>query len=167
MNIKLLLLVFVIAFVILANLLEPPEPKKFVENITVSNYSNFFFTYDIISYPSKVEIAQPTDANGSIVLGFVVDNWNLNFGSVPFNGSYVTRNVQIRNSKESDVEIIMKAYGNITPLVSFEENNILLKPDENVSVNILLQSKDYEIGNYTGQIDVIIKKPIYNFLSIT
>lgn len=165
MNAKYLLLTLVVVFVLLANMLEPPEPAGTVGNKTVGNYSNLFFSYNIIRYPSSVEITPAESLNNSIVLGFATESWSINFGSVPAKGSYATRTVDISNSNEFDVEIIMKAYGNISDMVIFRENNIVLEPGEKKSVGIVLESKE-DIGNYSGEIDIMIKKPIYIFPSI-
>ncbi|MBN2202767.1 MAG: hypothetical protein JW700_01080 [Candidatus Aenigmarchaeota archaeon] len=161
MNLKTMLLAFVVVFILLANMLEPPEPQETVSNTTVNNYSNIFFNYDIIRYPSCVEVTSG-QTNSTITLGFATESWNINFGAVPANGSYSTRTVDLSNSNEHDVEIILKAYGNISNHVSFSKNNILLNPEEKTSVSIIFTSN--EIADfYSGEIDVIIKKPIYNF----
>ena len=65
-----------------------------------------------------------------------------------------------------NIKIILKAYGNISPLVVFSKNNFVLEPKEKVSIDVFLHSKDFEPGNYSGEIDVVSQKPIYNFLSI-
>ncbi len=137
----------------------------FVTNKTVVNYSTLLFNYEIARYPSSVEITI-IDVNET-VLGFVTDPWNLNFGMIPGNGSFVKRNIELANTDEKDIKIILKAYGNISSLVVFSKNNFILKPGEKVSIDIFLYSKNFEPGNYSGEIDVIAQKDIYNFLSIT
>ena len=158
---ELLLLVIVVSAVFLvAGMQGPPEPAGFVENATVSNYSNVFFSYEIVRYPSGVEISQED------VLGFVTDSWNLNFGVNPGNGSYTTRTIELSNKEESNVEVILRSYGNISPMIVFGKNDFVLEPGEMVPIDIFLYSGNHEPGNYSGEIDIVVKKPIYNFLSI-
>lgn len=162
---KVFLLIIAMAAIVLfiSFLQEPPEPTYFVDNKTVSNYSTPFFDYEIVRYPSNVEIRLGSD----VVLGFVTEPWNLNFGIIPGNGSYSTRSIEIKNKEEKNIEIILKSYGNISDLIGFSQNNFMLEPQKVASVDITLYSRDFGNGNYTGEIDLIAKKPIYNFLSIS
>ena len=159
-------LILIILIFLIINIQEPSEPKEFVKNRTVTNYSNLFFIYEISRYPSNVEIRATEKMNENITLGFVIESWNLNFGIIPGNGTFVKRNVEISNKEESSMEIIFRSYGNISPLVFFSKNNFILNPDEKVAIDIFLFSNKTKEGNYSGEIDLISKKPIYNFLSI-
>ena len=147
------------------NLQEPPEPKEFVKNKTFTNYSTLFFNYKIIRYPSSVEI-EPEEENETL-LGFVTDSWNLNFGIIPGDGSFIKRNIEIANLEEVNIKIILKVYGNMSSLIFFRKNNFVLKPNERAVVDVFLFTNDTLQGNYSGEIDLIAQKPIYNFLSIT
>ncbi|NIO44782.1 MAG: hypothetical protein GTN36_04490 [Candidatus Aenigmarchaeota archaeon] len=164
--ISIISLLFIISLFILINVQEPPKPKEFAKNQTSSNYSTLFFKYEIKRYPSNVEIRPTEDINETTVLGFVTEPWNINFGIIPANGSFVTRNIKIGNSGERNNKIILKVYGNISPLVVFSKNNFILKPNEKASIDIFLYSKGFGPGKYFGEIDVIAQKDIYNFLPI-
>ena len=159
------LILLVVAFLFIFSK-DPPAPEEFIKNRSVENYSTFFYNYEILRYPSSVEIMPIENINETVVLGFVTDPWNINFGIIPSNGSYVIRTIEVSNKEERNNEIILKVYGNISPLVVFSRNNFVLKPDEKASIEIFLYSKDFEPGNYSGEIDVLSKKAIYNFLSI-
>ncbi len=162
----LIIVVFVaILLIIISNFREPPEPQEFVKNKSFATYSTLFFNYEIERYPTSVEI-RPTNQTIETVLGVVTDPWNLNFGIVPAKG-FTTRNIEVSNTKEKNIKIILKCYGNITPLVVFSKNNVILTPGEEVSIDIFLYSKGFEPGNYSGEIDVIAQKDIYNFLPIS
>jgi hypothetical protein len=164
-GIILVLIIIVVAFLFIFSK-EPPAPEEFVKNRTVENYSTFFYNYEILRYPSNVEIKPTENINENVVLGFVTDPWNINFGIIPGNGSYATRTIEISNKEDIDNEITLKVYGNISPLVVFSKNRFILKPNEKTSIEVFLYSKDSEPGNYSGEIDVLSKKAIYNFLSI-
>jgi len=164
---KILLMILFIAFLFIVTKQGPPEPKDFIYNKTVVNYSTLFFSYEIVRYASSVEIVPVENIGENVVIGFVTDPWNIGFGIVPGNGSFATRTIELTNKEDKNNEIILKAYGNISPLVAFSKNNFVLKPKESVSVDIFLYTQGFEAGNYSGEIDVISKKPIYNFLSIS
>ncbi len=156
---------FIIIFsFVFSNLQEPPEPKEFVKNKTIANYSTLFFSYKVIRYPTSIEI-KPIKENTTI--GFAIDPRNLNFGIIPCNGSFVKRSIELFNPERKNVEIILKSYGNISPLVFFSKNNFILHPEERVNIDVFLFSNNTLPGNYSGEIDLIVKKLIYNFLPIT
>jgi hypothetical protein len=166
MNKEVVLFVIVVAAIIfyVGYAQGPEEPTSFVDNKTVSNYSTLLFDYEIVRYPSNAEIKQ-IDSEG-IVLGFVTDPWNINFGVNPGNGSYSTRTIKVANKEDKDIKMMLRPYGNISDKIVFDKNDFVLKPNESASINIIFQSRNYEPGNYSGEIDLIAKKAIYNFLPI-
>lgn len=142
--------------------IEPPEPKDFVIDKVVLNYSNAFFNYKTVRYPTSVSIVPSQEENFDI--GFVTDPWNLKFGVAPGNGSYIKRFINVKNLNEGYNKISLKVYGNITPLVNFSKNNFILNENESTVVEVGLYTESAKIGNYTGEIDIIIKTPKYDFL---
>lgn len=139
-----------------------PEPKNFVKNQTFVIYSDLFFVYEITKYSSNVKVAP--EEGQRITLGFVTDPWNLNFGIMPI-GSYGTRHLNISNSGKNRVRVFFKVYGNIEQLISFSRNNFILNPGQSAYIDVFLKTTNLtKLGNYTGQIDVITKKPKFNFL---
>jgi hypothetical protein len=162
----LLAVLIVAAAFILLNLGQPPEPRDLVKNKTMDSFSTMLFEYEIFRYPSNVEIKQMDRPEDNITLGFVTDPWNINFGVIPGNGTVVQRNIVLSNKKDKDSRISLVSYGNVSKMVRFSENDFVLRNGENASIDIFLNSSRAEYGNYTGEIDVIVKKAIYNFLPI-
>jgi hypothetical protein len=156
-------IIILIIFLFIATL-DPFEPTDLVNEKTISNYSNLFFDYKIIRYPTSAEIVPVTEEN--INLGIVTDPWNIKFGIIPGNGSYVKRYINIKNMNENFSKITLKTYGNITPLVNFSKNDFDLSGNESVAVEANLYTESAEFGNYSGEIDVIIKTPKYDLLKI-
>jgi hypothetical protein len=168
-EVKIFLTVLISAILLLfiiANLSEPSGPKEFVENKTFANYSNLFFSYEITKYPSKVEIMSLKNLNDTTI-GFNTDPWNINVGIIPGNGTFVERTVELTNLRDKESKITFKAYGNISPLVIFSKNDFVLNPGKKIQISVFLFSNQTEPGNYSGEIDVIVKKPIYNFIPIS
>jgi hypothetical protein len=142
---------------------DPSDPKEFVKEKNITDYSNAFFYYKIIRYPTNIEIIQPQE---NVNLGIATDPWNLNFGSIPGNGSYVKRYVSVTNLNEKYNKIRLKPYGNITSLLNFSKNDFTMNENESTVVEVTLNTNNAEIGNYSGEIDAIIKVPKYDFLSV-
>jgi hypothetical protein len=161
---RIILLASIIAIVfIVFNMRLPPEPAEFVNNKTVGSFSTIFFDYEIFRYPSNVEIKRVDTTKENITLGFATEPWNINFGAIPGNGTFVQRNIVLSNPKSKDFRVILKAYGNVSGMISFSKNDFVLKPNEKASIDISLNSSNMELGNYSGEIDVIVQKAIYNF----
>jgi hypothetical protein len=140
------------------------EPRGTITNKTFVSYSDLFFNYEVSRYPSSVEVSPIQLTQEKILLGMSVDPWNLNFGIIPAGNNSAKRFINLVNLKEKDFKVILKAYGNISSFVKFSKNNFLLHPKENVTVEAIFYAEKAEVGNYTGIIDVIIKKPKYDFL---
>ena len=165
---KMLLLVSIITTFLLFYVflpVGPPEPKEFVENRTFVEYSDLFFDYEITRYPSSVEIVPILAEEESVLIGFVVDPWNLNFGIVPTNGSSSRRSVEVTNLNEMPARISFNVFGNILPLVSFSNNSFILYKNEKMTIDVKLSTAN-EVGNYSGEIDVIARRPKYDFIHV-
>ncbi len=49
-------------------------------------------------------------------------------------------------------------------MIKFSDNNFLLSKDAPNPIEITLETKNSTLlGNYTGEIDIIVKKPKYGF----
>jgi len=154
-------IIVLIIFLYFLELQEPLEPKEIVNEKTILNYSSLFFNYKIIRYPTRVEVIKPEE---NINVGVVTDPWNLNFGYIPGNGSSVKRYIGILNEDKKYSTVKLKAYGNISSLINFSKNDFVL--NESAAVEVILNTTFAEIGNYTGEIDIIIKVPKYDFLVV-
>ena len=153
-----------VIFVIIYSWNYPSVPKEFVTNETFERATGIFFDYETTRFPSNVEIVLPQEEGMKI--GFVIDPWNLNFGIIPTGGNYGTRHIILVNSEDRNVRVDINVYGTIKPLVSVSQNNFILQSGKSVTVDIYLNTTNStKPGNYTGEIDVVIKKPRYSLLS--
>lgn len=156
-----LLVLILILFILI--LITQPKQKEIVESMIVERSEDLFFVYQITRYPASVEIIQTRPEEQEILIGISVDPWDLNFGIVPA-GSAGRRFVDLSNLQDSDVKVKFEVYGNISPMVSFSRNNFILKKGENSTVDIVVRTTRATLsGNYTGEIDTILKKPKYDF----
>jgi hypothetical protein len=141
-----------------------PSSVELVENRTFVTYSDLFFSYEITKYPSSVEIVEAKPAQEKLTIGLTVDPWNLNFGIIPEGKNFGTRFISLSNLKEKDAKVSFKVYGNISPFVKFSNNNFLLHPNESLTIKVNFYAEGAKIGNYSGEIDVIVQRPKYDFL---
>jgi hypothetical protein len=123
-----------------------------------------FFNYEMTEYPSSAEVSSAVPVNNTVTIGVVVDPWNLNFGIIPQGNNYGTRFVDLGNMKENDAKVSFKIYGTIAPFVTFSKNNFMLHSKENTTVQLNFNASTAQIGNYTGQIDVVVQRPKYDFV---
>jgi len=156
--------ILVVIFLLFILPKELDEPKEFTKEKIASDYSNLLFNYKVIRYPTGAEIVNTATEN--IDVGVVTDPWNLKFGTIPGNNSYVKRYVGVTNLKEKYNKVKLKVYGNITPLVNFSKNDFVLDENESTVVEVNFHTDSAEFGNYTGEIDLVIKVPKYDFLKI-
>jgi len=133
------------------------KPNEFVENRTVVTKSDLFYDYKITKYPSKVEIIDLRSGNISNLIGISTDEWIFNFGIIPVGRNYVMKSVFLEGNKEDELEISLIAIGNISDMISFSKNNFYLDGNETVYV-FLNVTDNTKLGNYTGEIDIIVKK---------
>jgi len=168
---KSLLFVFILLIAVLIFVFPKPsvkqEPKEFVKNMTTQSSEDLFFVYQTIRYPSNVEIIQFNPEEQGITIGLVVDPWNLNFGIVPNGGNAGRRFLVLTNLQDNDAKVEFDAYGNISSMVSFSKNNFILHKGEEVKIDITLATSGLtQPGNYTGEIDVTIKRSKFNFIKV-
>jgi hypothetical protein len=136
----------------------------FVTGSSFENCTDMFFNDEITKYPSFVDVAKFLPSNQSLALGLVLDPWNLNFGTVPAGDNYVTRFIDLSNLKDKPVKITMASYGNLSGRVQFGKNDFILGPGEKTTVEVRAYATNATVGNYTGQIDIFVKKPKVRFL---
>lgn len=151
---------------LLVFLMNYQKQEGFVTNRTFETRSDIFFNYEITRYPSNTEISIAKPTQEKYTIGVVIDPWNLNFGIIPAGDNFGTRFIDLTNLKEKDVKIYFKVYGNISPFVNFSKNNFILRPKENITVETHFYASSAEVGNYSGEIDVIAQRPKYDFLYI-
>ena len=117
-------------------------------------YDDLFFSYEVIRYPASAEIANNTP---NITLGFNVDTDELGFGLIPTGGNFGTKHINLENRMESTAKIKAYARGDISPLIEFPQNNIMLGGKETLRMDVRLSTAaDTEPGNYAGEVGIKI-----------
>jgi len=127
------------------------------------NTDKIFYTFELENeYETKVSIIEQQNTS-DIFLGITTDN--LEFGVMP-RESVSKRFLNLTNNDDTDYKIILISKGNITPFVNFEKNDFILHKDETVKITVFLNSSPVvNLGNYTGEIYVISKRPRFLFLN--
>ncbi len=118
-----------------------------------------FMTYDTTSYP-----AYATVSNGSDI-GFAISLTELEFGSMPVSGKGA-RTLMVNNTRDVPIRLKISSMGSISDYLEFQKNDIILQPDENITVDITF-SADGEPGDYNGTVlvtTVVPKSPMFAYL---
>jgi len=130
-----------------------------VTNRTFVTYSDLFYDYEVTRYPSSVTIISPMESSVNPMIGFSIESWSLSFGMIPGNGSSAKRIVNLTNTRDKDVKITLRAYGEIAPLLNFSSSDLTLKPNEKTTVDIVFHTYEVPPGNYTGEVQVVVQIP--------
>lgn len=141
-------------------------PRTFLPNKTIVKYSGILFSYEVTRYPVLAEITFLNLNESQITLGLGNEPGRLNFGIIPTGGHYATRHLAIVNSESNKVHVVFKVYGEIKPMVKISDENFVLSSGESKTVDISVKTSPETIpGNYTGEIDIIVKKPNFALLN--
>ena len=154
------LAIAVTGYLILAD--NTPQPTDSVLVMKRQQMDTLFFTKVVDRIPTKAAIVLPNLENETLKVGVSADKNELNFGVVIQNMS-VTKFLNI-NNKDVTVKECVVSYGSIGPLIKVPEKEFVLSTGESKMVS--LEFSGSELGNYTGEVDVITKKPKYGFLDI-
>jgi len=159
----LLIILFFVLFVLLSIFSEPEVKTNFVKNETVEKKEDLFFVYETVMYPSNVQIIR-LENKSNITIGITGDPWNLNFGVIPI-GIESRRFLNLVNYKDENYKVEIQAYGNISPMISFDKNDFILHKGDELKITVLLNSTlSKETGNFTGEIDIFSKGSKFSFL---
>ncbi|MCK5452665.1 MAG: hypothetical protein KAI51_04450, partial [Candidatus Aenigmarchaeota archaeon] len=141
------------------------EPDSLVTDHTVLYDDNLFFTYEISKYPTSVEISNIEGQNISI--GFSLESTSLDFGVVPTGGAIGMRFLTLKNTQDDTAKMLFFAYGNISSMIHYNDNNFHLKPEVTKDIEIMLKTdKNTPVGDYSGEINLVVKRARYNFMKL-
>ena len=126
------------------------ESGLIVQERTVDQYSDMFFTYMVIRYPAKVEVLTAT---ANLTVGFNVGTDVLDFSRVE-TGASVKKQLNLTTLDGKSSRITVKSKGSIGPLLSFGQNDFLL--DGSGTISVTMTARDP--GNYTGEVTVFAQR---------
>lgn len=133
-------------------------------SIIQSRSHNLFFDYTNVKYQAKVQVRTPEE---NITIGFSSVKDSIDFGLAVSGGSINRKFINITNGADRDARVHIRKSGNISSMVLFGENNFILKPGETRTISIELTPGNIAEGNYTGMIDVELRKArfaVFQFL---
>jgi len=164
-NLKLIssisILTLVGAFILFLFLPINEPPNTFVENRTVSHKDSIFFKQDTVRYPAKAIVKNLTFVDNKVKIGIASQTYELNFGEIPIE-VVVRKTILLKNNEMRPVKVKFAIFGNITPYIELDENYIILEPLESREIEVKLNATT--IGEFNGELDVIVKSPKYDFL---
>ncbi len=156
-----IILFLLLAGIVIVVLNTRPESAGVVQERTVDQYSNMFFTYTAIRYPAKVEVLSPSQITENMTIGFNTGTDELDFSRVE-SGSSVKKQLNLTTKDGKTSKITVNSRGGIKPLLKFGKSDFLL--NENDVVYVTMDSGGRVAGNYTGDVSVIIQRSNYEVL---
>jgi len=117
---------------------------------------------NLVKYKLKANVTELRINNSKLLLGISNDPTEFNFGIVPENIT-VKKILNLKNNENFDSLIEIHIDGNISDYIKVEEENFLLKGKENKQIDITFNAT--KIGYYTGEVEVYITTPKYEFLA--
>ena len=98
-----------------------------------------------------------------INIGVSSDTDKFNFGRLVFNVTPASSKfLSIPNNDKRAAKINIKSYGNISPFITVDKNNIIVEPGTKGEITVKLNAS--RLGRYMGEVDIFIKLPKYDFL---
>lgn len=91
----------------------------------------------------------------SKLMGFNADNDALHFGAIPA-GNSGTRDIVLKNENSFAEKVKLVSAGEVRGWLAFSENNIVLAPKENKTVEVSLSvPADAELKQYSGRVRIL------------
>lgn len=121
---------------------------------------SFFLTYCI----EKSDAPEIQEISMDIVIGdytgLTLDTDAIHFGTIDKEKKDPrTRLLQISNEDNKTKNVRLTAHGQLSSFVLFSEENFILGPYENKTIEITISpSSDMDYGNYTGTVRAIIRE---------
>ncbi|RLJ05009.1 MAG: hypothetical protein DRP08_00315 [Candidatus Aenigmatarchaeota archaeon] len=160
------LIIFVISLSLLLFLSEffniEQEPEVLVKNLSIEQRDGIFFKNIVYRYPAEVNVIKLLDES-KINIGVSSDTDKFNFGRLVFNVTPASSKfLSIPNNDKRAAKINIKSYGNISPFITVDKNNIIVEPGTKGEITVKLNAS--RLGRYVGEVDIFIKLPKYDFL---
>ena len=132
------------------------EPENLVEKMTENTNEGIFLFERITRYPIRVYI--PAFSN-NITIGIAGQQEELDFGILPRH-TIGRKLILVQNEDKIPAKVHLRVYGNITELVNFEKNDFVLEVNESITISV----DAHMTGNYSGEVQIIMRKPKNEFL---
>ncbi|HEX54506.1 MAG: hypothetical protein DRO90_03165 [Candidatus Altiarchaeales archaeon] len=151
-------LMILFAFLILE---KAPKPEGIIKKPTDMRADTPLFKVYIVRYPTTGNITELNLENRTLRVGISTDRDELNFGVIPQNLS-VRKFLNLKNKRDSRARVCIRAYGTISDFIKIKDSDFVMERGESREIELVFTGDS--VGNYSGEIDVITKKPKYQLL---
>lgn len=133
------------------------ERELQIGNVTVKVRDGILFKRETTKYPARIFVTEHLEK-----LGVSIDPHELHFGRVAPNMS-VRKRLNVHNGYDLPVKVNLVARGNISAMLSFEPRDFILQPNQSQEVEVKAVART--VGNYTGEVHVVVNLPKYGWLT--
>jgi len=155
------IIMIIMGFLIILSILSISRLYKKIEKVILINGTEvkrgILFTEEITRYPIKLNVV-PLEKGK---LGISTETSILNLGEVP-KGFVVRKSIKLKNEKKIPACVKVEVYGNVSAFIEVNPTSFVFK-NETRTIEIIAKSE--ELGNYTGELEIKIRKIKYAWLS--
>lgn len=125
--------------------------------IIIASYlsSQSSFREEKTQFNMSAQVINVTGPNTKI--GFATQTYEMNFGRIPIGGKS-TKFIDVSNPTNKDAKIKISFDGNITPYIHYSHEELMIDPKDSMQIKITFIAE--EMGNYTGQANIITYTPM-------
>lgn len=160
--------IIIAAAIFLSQAANPPK-KTFsdvVDEHSFSRESDTLYDYEINRYPSSAVIGDTV--SGNALIGFDVDPTKLNFGTIPANGSYSRKVINLTGVADKKARVYIEARGDIKPFVNISKSDFVMDNGDKEEIEVFFYTINNglyaDVRTYTGEIHVVVQVPKYDFV---
>ncbi|VVB52449.1 Uncharacterised protein [uncultured archaeon] len=170
-NVKLGILIAVIALFAVAvlaacysvwDLRRVDVPDSGLVGEDVNQDMSLLYKEKVYRFPANFTVLPSDIGSSKLNIGVATDTASLNFGIVPV-GFNVTKTLNITSPESNNAKIFIRVKGNISSQLNPSSDSVNLAPGTKNIVTLVAAGT--EIGEYSGEVQVIIKVPRYFFMS--
>jgi hypothetical protein len=140
---------------------QTPAPQTYAGAIVRENRPGIFFDTIVDRFPAKSEVSPPRVTNQTLNMGLSTDTDKLDFGVVSQNQT--VRKFLNFGSQYPALKACVVSYGSISPFITVERPSFYISEGE--TGEAMLEFSAPKLGNFTGEVDMITKRPKYDILS--
>jgi hypothetical protein len=138
----------------------PSTPESLVTKIERTESESLLFYKTYVRIPTRAIVIPMNKTNQTLKLGIDTDTNELNWGKIP-EGIKVVKLLDLKNPKKLDGKVNIFVYGDIKPYIVVDSKFILKSRETR---NMELSFKSDKVGAYSGEIDVLVRVPKYDFI---
>lgn len=140
---------------------QTPAPQTYASAIVRENRQGIFFDTIVDRFPAKAVVSLPRVENQTLNMGLSTDTDKLDFGVVSQNQT--VRKFLNFGSQYPVLKACVVSYGGISQFITVDRQSFSIAEGE--TGESMLEFSSPDVGNFTGEVDMITKRPKFDLLA--